>query len=200
MRTGPNISSQGAAPGRRVAGSDGPWLPGAATVTPCQAAAAPFFNAITAAFNALLIVTWRSGAGLQTTWRYEHPAHHPSRPKLVQSPLPPTLMELYRMPPFLMRSAKDIIACAALKASTACLHPAGMAVLIVGLARAGAKPDSIGAFAGAVPPRNLASGHLSIMSMAQSYTKRATAAPRVDLRAGARDDHHSHERKNCRAL
>ena len=109
-------------------------------------------------------------------------------------------MELYRMPPFLMRSAKDIVECAALKASTACLHPAGMAVLIVGLARAGAGPDGIGAFAGAVPPRNLASGHVSIMSMAQSSTKRVTVAPRVDLGPAARDDHHSHERKNCRAL
>ncbi len=75
-----------------------------------------------------------------------------------------------------------------------------MAVLIVGLARAGAEPDGIGDFAGAVPPRNLASGHMSIMSMAQSSAKQATVAPRVDLGAGAGDDHRSHERKNCHAL
>ncbi len=104
------------------------------------------------------------------------------------------------MPPFLMRSAKDIVGCAALKALTARLHPAGTAVLIVCLARAEAEPDGIGAFAGAVPSRNLASGHVSIMSMAQSSTKRATVAPRVDLGAGAGDDHCLHERKKLSCI
>ncbi len=62
----------------------------------------------------------------------------------MQSPRPPTLMESYLMPPFLMRSAKDIVGCAELKASTARLHPAGMIVLIVGLfARAVPEVDDI---------------------------------------------------------
>ncbi len=114
----------------------------------------------------------------------------------MQSPLPPTLMELYWMPPFLMRSANNIVGCAVLKALTARLHPAKMALLMVGLARAGSDPKDIGALAGAAPPRNFASGHVSIMSMVQSSTNRATVAARFDLGAGAGDDHHLHETKN----
>ena len=100
------------------------------------------------------------------------------------------------MPPFLMRSAKDIVGCAVLKTSTARLHPAGMALLMVDLARGGSDPKDIEALAGAAPPRNFASGHVSIMLMVQSSTNRATVAARFDLGAGAGDDHCSHERKN----
>ena len=100
------------------------------------------------------------------------------------------------MPPFFMRFTKDIVGCAVLKASTACLHPAGMALLMVGLARAGSDPEDIGALAGAAPPRNFASGHVSIMLMVQSSTNRATVAARFDLSAGAGDDHCLHEKKN----
>ncbi len=118
----------------------------------------------------------------------------------MQFPRPPTLMESYLMAPFLMSSAKDIVGCAELKASTACLHPAGMIVLIVGLfVRAVPEVDDIWALAGAAPPRNLASGQVSIMSMVQSSTNQATNAPRVDLRAGAGVDHRLHARKNWRA-
>ena len=102
------------------------------------------------------------------------------------------------MPPFLMRSAKDIVGCAVLKALTARLHPAKMAVLIVGLARAGADPEDIGAFAGAASPRNLASGHVSIILMVQSSTKRATVDARDDFGAGAGGAHCLHARKKLR--
>ncbi len=136
------------------AGGDGPRPPGAATGTSSQAGAALFFNTDIATLSASLIVIWHSSAGLQATWRKEHPPHRPNRAKLVHSPLPPTLMELYGMPPFLMSSANDIVGYAALKASTARLHPAGMAVLTVGLlACAAAEPDDRGAVAGAGPFR-----------------------------------------------
>ncbi len=51
------------------AGDDGPRPPGAATGTTSQAGAALFVKADIAAFNDSLIVAWRSGVGLQTTWR-----------------------------------------------------------------------------------------------------------------------------------
>ena len=70
-----------------------------------------------------------------------------------------------------MRSLIGIVGCAALNASTAFLHPAGMDVLTVGLFPCvAAEAASLGAFAGITPLRNFASGHVSIMSMVQSST------------------------------
>ncbi len=92
-----------------MAGSDGLRLPGAETGMPRQADAAGLFNAVIAAFKALLIVTHRSGATVQTACRYVQPPHLPKRPKLEQSPLLPTLMDSYLIPPFLTRSLNYIV-------------------------------------------------------------------------------------------
>ncbi len=87
-----------------------------------------------------------------------------------------------------------------MKASTAVLHPAGMAVLMVGLLPLGAEPDTVETFFGAVPPRNFASGQMSIMSMLQSSTKRATVDARDDFGVDAGGAHRSHARKKLREL
>jgi hypothetical protein len=110
-------------------------------------------------------------------------------------------MESNLMPPFLMRSLNNNVGCAALKASTAFLHPAGMAVLTFGLsACAGAWAAALGAFAGTTPLRNFASVHVSIMSMVQSSTSLTTVPPRNDRGVGAGAAHRSHARKSWRAL
>ncbi len=92
-----------------MAGSDGLRPPGAKTRMPRQADAAGLFNAVIAAFEALLIVMHRSGAAVQTACWYVQPPHLPKRPKLVQSPLLPTLMDSYLIPPFLTRSLNNIV-------------------------------------------------------------------------------------------
>ena len=92
-----------------MAGSDGLRPPGAETGVPRQADAAGLFNAVIAAFKALLIVTHCSGATVQTACWYVQPPHLPKRPKLVQSPLLPTLMDSYLIPPFLTRSLNNIV-------------------------------------------------------------------------------------------
>jgi hypothetical protein len=70
-----------------------------------------------------------------------------------------------------------------------------MAVLMVGLLPLGAKPDTVGTFVGAVPPRNFAFGQMSIMLMLQSSTKQATVDARNDFGVGAGGAHRSHARK-----
>jgi hypothetical protein len=96
-RAGPNMSYHGWGGAVQV-GRDGPRPPGAdpGAMSHTGAAAALAFIVAMAALRVALMAACLSTRGLHTTCLYEHPAtvHRPSRPKLVQSPLPPTLMEL----------------------------------------------------------------------------------------------------------
>ena len=117
----------------------------------------------------------------------------------MQSPLPPTLMLLYNAPPFLMRSVRDMLGYAALRASTARLHPAGMDVLTKAFVLAEPNAAATGALTLVPFPKNLASGHVIIMSMHPTSTKRETADARLDRGRASGGAHRSQARKSWRA-
>jgi hypothetical protein len=109
------------------------------------------------------------------------PWNLPRRPKLVQSPLSPTLMLAYATPPFLMRSLKDMFGHIALRAFMACLHPAGISMLIRAFVCAGPDADATGALTLVPIPRNLVLGHVIIMSMHPSFTNQDMADTRLTV-------------------
>ena len=114
----------------------------------------------------------------------------------MQSPLPPTLMLLYNAPPFLMRSIRDMLGYAALRASTARLHPAGMDMLTKAFVLAEPNAAATGALTLVPFPKNLALGHVIIMSMHLSSTKQETADARLNRGRASGGAHCSHARKN----
>ncbi len=59
-----------------------------------------FFKATIAALRATLIEACRSAETVHTTWLYVQPAQRPRRPKLEQSPFPPTCRSEYFPTPF----------------------------------------------------------------------------------------------------
>jgi hypothetical protein len=148
-----------------------------------------------------LIEACRSAKTVHTTWLYVQPEQRPRRPKLEQSPFPPTCRLEYFSPPLLMRLMKDMVGYCVLNKLTDGLHRAGMKAFVVGLFAcpacvAGAViPDlDVG-----VKPRNAKTGHVRHSTMAQSSTSRKTVPPSADRGIGLPATHRSHAVKNCRA-
>ncbi len=177
---------------------------------PCQvalvrsadaAAGRGFFKATIAALRATLIEACRSAETVHTTWLYVQPAQRPRRPKLEQSPFPPTYRSEYFSPPLLMRLMKDMVGYCVLNKLTDGLHRAGMEAFVVGLFACPARvagaviPDlDVG-----VEPRNAETGHVRHSIMAQLSTSRKTVPPSADRGIELPATHRSHAVKNCRA-
>ncbi len=166
------------------------------------AAGQGFFKATIAALRATLIEACCSAETVHTTWLYMQPAQRPKRPKLEQSPFPPTCRSEYFSPPLLMRLKKDMVGYCVLNKSTDGLHRAGMEAFVVGLFACPARvagavtPDlDIG-----VEPRNAETGHVRHSTMAQSSTSCKTVPPSADHGIGLPATHRSHAVKNCWAL
>jgi hypothetical protein len=69
---------------------DGLQLPGVGTGVLCHADEVPFFYVAISNFRVSFMATCRSGDTVHAMWLYVQPEHQPSKPKLEQSPFPPT--------------------------------------------------------------------------------------------------------------
>jgi hypothetical protein len=148
-----------------------------------------------------LIEACRSAETVHTTWWNLQPTQRLRRPKLEQSPFPPTCRSEYFSPPLLMRLKKDMVGYCVLNKLTDGLHRAGMEAFVVGLFAYPARvasaiaPDlDVG-----VEPRNAKTGHVRHSTMEQSSMSRETMPPRADRGIGLPATHRSHAVKNCRA-
>jgi hypothetical protein len=182
---------------------DGPGPPGVRTGVPCHNwVGLPSFIAAMAFLKFLAISTWRSSDTLHTTWLYLHPGHFPKRPKLVQSPLPPTCTSLNQRPPFLMRSMINTFGYCFVKFAMAALHNGGMAAFTIGFgpvmvvaALADLGAAVIDGASGSLL-RKAATGHIIIFWMEQSSTKCCTVSSSADCGRLSLISHLSHAAKN----
>jgi hypothetical protein len=93
-----------------VGESDGPRPPGAGAGVTCHDAAMPRVMVAVAFVMAALIVASRFTGTVHTTWLYGHVAvQRPRRPKLEQSPFPPTVTSRSVMFPFLIMTDSGMV-------------------------------------------------------------------------------------------
>ena len=104
------MSNHGPVVGVLVGESDGPRPPGAGAGVTCHDAAMPRVMVAVAFVMAALIVASRFTGTVHTTWLYGHVAvQRPRRPKLEQSPFPPTVTSRSVMFPFLIMTDSGMV-------------------------------------------------------------------------------------------
>ncbi len=119
----------------------------------------------------------------------------------MHSPRLPTVMSLRVMLPRLSKVASTIVGWRVLNASTAFLHPGGIAEFVAGCFGRPAFPSVADLAFGLTcsGPMNDATGHVMAASMQQSSHRRRTAASSVDRGRGSPQTHRSHAWKKLRA-